>query len=109
MSNLNNVFETLQKRLDSSQDFLNKINLNYNNVIATSNLKLLSDISSNISLLELQLEELYHYMLETNQIEMSAEEQDKLKSYKINNKIQQNMMPYMLLMKLVLENDLNNI
>ena len=109
MTELNNVFETLQERLSNSQDFLNKIKFNYNNVVSTSNLKLLSEISTNINLLELQLEELYHYMLETNQIEMSAEEQNKLKSYKINNKIQQNMMPYMLLMKLVLENDIDNI
>lgn len=103
MSELNNIFETLQERQDNSQDFLNKIKSNYNGTITTSSLKLLSDISSNINLLELQLEELYHYMQENNNIEMSAEEQSKLKNYKINNKIQQHMTPYMLLMKLMLE------
>ena len=105
MTELNNVFETLQEKLDNSYDYLTKIKDNYNNKISISNMKLLSEISSNVNLLELQLEELYHYMLETNEIEMSAEEQSKLKSYKINNKIQEKMMPYMFLMKLVLENN----
>lgn len=109
MTELNNVFKTLLDKLDKSYGFLNKIKDNYNNKISISNMKLLSEISSNINFLELQLEELYHYMLETNEIDMSAEEQNKLKSYKINNKIQEKMMPYMFLMKLVLENNIDNV
>lgn len=108
MTELLNVFENLKEKLDSSQDFLTKIINTYDNKITFSNISLLSDISSNINLLELQLDELYHYILETNNNDMSAEEKNRLNSFKINNKIQEKIMPYMLYMKLVMENNVNN-
>lgn len=109
MSELLNVFENLKEKLDNSNDFLDKITNIYNNKVTNSNLKLLSDISSNINLLELQLDELYHYMLEISENEQTAEEISRLKSFKINNKIQEKIIPFMLYMKLVMENNVDNI
>ena len=104
MSELNSVFITLEEKIQNSQNFLKKIKNNYDNKIEFSNLKLLSEISSNINLLEMQLDELYHFMLETNQSQITAEELNKIKNYKINNKVQEKIMPYMMLLKLLFEN-----
>ena len=109
MSQLINILETLKEKINNSQEFLDKIINNYDEKISFSNLKLLSEISSNINLLELQSEELYYYMMETNNVEQTAEEINKLKSFKINNKIQEKLLPYMLFMKLFMENDVNEI
>lgn len=105
MSELANVLLHLYEKLEETTDKFNNITSIYNNHISRDNLKLLSDISSNINLLEGQVDELYYMMIDNSEIEQSPLDKERIKSIKINNMIQEKITPLIFYMKLVLENE----
>jgi hypothetical protein len=103
-NNLTETLDILKDKLNNCSSFVDNIINNYNETITLSNLKLLSNISSNINMIETELEEFYYIMIDNN-TNLNAEEKQKIKEIKINNKIRDAFLPYMMYMKILLENN----
>ena len=69
-------------------------------------MELLSNISSNINLLKDQFEELYFIYLDKSDRDKTAEEKEQLRNMKINSKIQEIFLPYMIYCRLHFENNI---
>ena len=107
MTDINAIISNLKPLLDEGIDFIIKIeNIKEINTITKHKLELLSDISTNIHLLKDQLEELYCLLLDTSGETKTSQEKEQIKQFKINSKIQQIFLPYMIYTKMLLENDM---
>lgn len=103
------VLNIFKKKTETIYNTLEKlINLNDStNLKQKKSLKLISSISTSISYLHDEIEELYLISIdELNNDEICSDDKNKLKSYKINNKIQEILLPIMLLMKIQMENNI---
>lgn len=107
MANLEFVLENINTKLKSTYEQFDKIPIIYQNKMSKNNLKLLSDISSNINLLQNQVNELYFMMLDENidNNTISSADKTNIKNIKINNLILEKITPLIFYMKLVLENE----
>lgn len=105
MSGLDQLIPNLENTLEEGKYFINKIKyLGTINSLQTRELELLSNISSNIHLIKDQIEELYYLLLDKTNYNHTAADKERIRDFKINNKIQEMFMPYMILSKLILQN-----
>lgn len=98
---LNNLIDSLNKSIKN----ISKIRDISNKEIQLDELKLFSNISSNINNLSDETEELLLFVLDKSDGEKTAEEKSKIRNIKINNKVQKILLPYMIYLKIVLENN----
>ena len=98
---LNNLIDSLNKSIKN----ISKIRDISNKEIQLDELKLFSNISSNINNLSDETEELLLFVLDKSEDEKTAEEKSKIRNIKINNKVQKILLPYMIYLKIVLENN----
>lgn len=104
LENLDTIFEKLKNTNE-------KINKKFNNIlhlklkISADKISNLYDISISLNKTLDELELLYYHLLDNdNSKEKSIEIKNKIKSIKIDEKINKVFLPYMMLMKMSLEN-----
>mgnify|MGYP001442717785 CR=1 FL=1 len=103
---LDTIFESIDNKNNKIKDKLNDIS-KLKLKIDTEHIKKLSDVSDNLNYAFEELKEIYYHMLgNDNSISKTEEELVEIKSYKIDNHIKKVFLPYMLLMKIKLENEL---
>ena len=101
-----NIFKKNTETINNILEKLIKLN-DLTNLKKTKSLKLISSISTNIPYLRDEVEELYLLSIdELDNNDICSNDKNKLKSYKINNKIQEKLLPIMLLMKIQMENNI---
>jgi len=109
MNNLNDlklddIFELLNNKNDNIRDTLNSIN-KLKLKIDTEHIKKLSNVSDNLNNAFEELKEIYYHMLDNDSsISKTDEDNQQIKTYKIDNHIKKTFLPFMLLMKIKLEN-----
>lgn len=105
MTDLSKIFSEFYKKTEQTKDHIKKIQ-NLNNVLnlKKKELDLISEISSNINLLNDQFEELYLIILDKTNNEKTAKEKEKLRNIIINRKLQETFLPYMIFYRIQLEN-----
>nr|QFG74678.1 MAG: hypothetical protein [Megaviridae environmental sample] len=103
---MNSVFNQLKINSDEINDCLNKIEnmKNINNFADSKTLQLISNISTKISYLREEVKELYLILLDNDDNIKTSSEINEINSYKINNRIQEILLPIMLLLKIKMEN-----
>ena len=102
---LDDIFELLNNKNDSISNTLENIS-KLKLKIDTEYIKKLSDVSDNLNNAFLELKEIYYHLLENdNSISKTDEESEEIKTYKIDNHIKKMFLPYMMLMKIKLENE----
>lgn len=101
---LNDIFELLNKKNDcikNTIDDIGKLKLKIN----TEYIQKLSDVFDNLNIVCEDLEEIYYHLLDNdNTISKTEADEKEIKTYKIDNMIKKTFLPYMLLMKMKLEN-----
>ena len=104
--NLNDIFTLLNKKNTKIKNhFDNMIKLE--SKIEPEYITKLAGISTNLNLIEEELKEIYYHLLNNNStISKTDEELNEIKTYKIDNIIKKTFLPYMMLMKMKLENDM---
>ena len=110
MTDINAIISNLKSLLEESIGFMIKINnIKEINSITKNKIELLSNISTNSHLLKDELEELYYLLLDNSSKSINVEDKDKIRQFKINNKIQEMFLPYMIYTKILLENDMTSV
>ena len=103
---LENIFDILSNKnikIKDTLDDINKLRLN----LDTDNIKKLSDVSENLNNAYEDLEEIYYHILDNDNTILKTEDELKdMKIRKIDNIIKKTFLPYMMLMKIKLENEL---
>ena len=103
---LEDVFSLIKNKNHSIENELNKIN-KLNLKIDTEHIKKLSDVSDNLNNAFEELKEIYYHLLDNDSsISKTEDESNEIKSYKIDNMIKKTFLPYMMLMKIKLENSM---
>lgn len=101
---LEDIFSLLNNKnlkIKETLDNISKLKLNMN----TEYIKKLSDVSDNLNNSYEDLKEIYYHILDNdNSISKTDEEMREIRTYKIDNIIQKTFLPYMMLMKIKLEN-----
>ena len=101
----------LTKLIDNLETSINNlkkiINVEYkkNKDLQIDELNLLSNISTNIHRINDETEELLLISLDKSNDCKTADEISKIREMKINNKVQKILMPYMIYLKTILENN----
>ena len=102
---LENIFDILSYKnikIKDTLDDINKLRLN----LDTDNIKKLSDVSENLNNAYEDLKEIYYHILDNdNSISKTEDELKNMKNRKIDNIIKKTFLPYMMLMKIKLENE----
>lgn len=102
---LETIFDSLDSKnikIKNKLYDINKLKLK----IDTEHIKKLSDVSDNLNHAFEELKEIYYHLLENDSsISKTEEESLDIKSYKIDNHIKKVFLPYMMLMKIKLENE----
>ena len=101
---LNDLFIKLQKKNNDINEIFEKIN-NLNIKMDTDHIKKLSAVSENLNVVNDDLNEIYYHLIDNdNTISKTLDDQTKIKDYKIDAVIKKTFLPYMMLMKINLEN-----
>lgn len=101
---LDTIFELINGKNNKIQNKLNDIS-KLKLKIDTDHIKKLSDVSDNLNNAFEELKEIYYHLLENDSsISKSEEERNEIRTYKIDNHIKKTFLPYMMLMKIQLEN-----
>lgn len=102
--NLEDIFLLLKETNKKIDNRYNDI-LNLDLKIDVNHISILSEISSEMNKNLEQLDNIYYHLLgNDNNIEKSNELKGKIKDYEIENKIKKTFLPYMMLMRITLEN-----
>ena len=104
-SDLNNIITTLKMKIETNNIVINKILQLKDKKLNNDQIRMLVDISNNINEVDIRMEELYLSLIDNSIYDKTAEELIKIKNNKIDKKIQEILLPYMLYMKLILENN----
>jgi hypothetical protein len=104
--NLNKLFQNLKNKNEEISLLLNDI-INLDIKINTEQLDILNNISNNINNTFIDLEKIYYQLLDKNDMIDNIDKSEKLKEIMIQNKINKTFIPYMLLMRIMLENNIN--
>ena len=105
MTNVHQIISNLSNCFEEGNTYIHNLkNMSIGNELHTKELELLSNISTNIHLLKDELEELYYLLLDRGSNNKTAAEKERIRHFKINNKIQEMFIPYMMYAKLTLEN-----
>ena len=103
--NLDTIFDSLNNKNNKIKTKLNDIT-KLKLKIDTEHIKKLSDVSDNLNHAFEELKEIYYHLLDNDSsISKTEEELLDIKSYKIDNHIKKVFLPYMMLMKIKLENE----
>ena len=104
-SDLNNIITNLKEKLETNNIVINKILELKDKKLNNDQIKMLVDISTNINEFDVRMEELYLSLIDDPIYDKTADEIIKIKNNKVDKKIQEILLPYMLYMKLILENN----
>lgn len=94
IDNLDNTITNIKKIIDIKDKNLQ-----------IEELKMISNISTNTHRLSDETQEILLLILDQSNNEQTAEEISKIREMKINNKVQKILLPYMVYLKFVLENN----
>lgn len=104
--NLEDVFELVNNKneeIKKTFDDIKRLKIK----IDTNNIKKLSDVSESLNTANDLLKEIYYHLLNNDSsISKTVEEVDELRTFKIDNIIKKTFLPYMMLMKIQLENNM---
>jgi len=110
MTNVHQIISNLSNCFEEGNTYIHNLkNMGIGNELHTKELELLSNISTNIHLLNDELEELYYLLLDRGSNNKTAAEKERIRHFKINNKIQEMFIPYMMYAKLTLENSVQDV
>ena len=105
---LKNIFEQIDFKINKLKKIIDKFN-NLELKIDTDNIKKLSIVSNNLNEAFDNLKDIYYHILENNEnVTKSQEEKEIIKNNNINSIIQKTFLPYMMLMRIKLENEYEN-
>jgi hypothetical protein len=102
--NLNNLINKLKKKNQEIVLLLNDIT-NLNISLNKDQIDLLNNISSNINNTYINLEKIYYQLLDKNDMIDNITKEEKLKEIVIQEKIDKIFTPYIILMRMMLENN----
>ena len=105
MLQLDNVLLNFNTILNENTTKINSIIELPDKKLDLKTLSLFSKISENLQLLNDQIDEFMLLLLEESDIEKTAEEKTKIREIRINNQVQELLMPLMIYTKLILENN----
>jgi hypothetical protein len=101
---LDDIFSLLNNKNSKIKDIFDNIN-KLKIKIDSEHIEKLLNVSDNLNHAFDELEEIYYHMLDNDSsISKTDEESEEIKTYKIDNHIQKIFLPYMMLMKIKLEN-----
>ena len=104
LTNLKDIFKLLQKTNQKINSKLEDI-INLDIIISSNNVEKLSNISSNLNNLLLDLDDIYLHIADNDHsLDKDVELIKRINSSKIDDKIKKIFTPYMFLMKINLEN-----
>jgi hypothetical protein len=101
---LNNLINKLKKKNQEIVLLLNDIT-NLNISLNKDQIDLLNNISSNINNTYINLEKIYYQLLDKNDMIDNITKEEKLKEIVIQEKIDKIFTPYIILMRMMLENN----
>jgi len=107
MLQLDNVLLNFNTILNKNTSKINSIIELPDKNLDLKTLSLFSKISENLQLLDNQIDEFMLLLLDESNIETTSEEKAKIRDIRINNKVQELLMPFMIYTKLILENNNN--
>uniref|UniRef100_A0A6C0J3L9 Uncharacterized protein n=1 Tax=viral metagenome TaxID=1070528 RepID=A0A6C0J3L9_9ZZZZ len=105
MLQLDNVLLNFNTILNENRAKINSIIELPDKKLDLKTLSLFSKISENVQSLNDQIDEFMLLLLEKSDIEKTAEEKTKIREIRINNQVQELLMPLMIYTKLILENN----
>jgi|TARA_Y100000389_G_C17118067_1_gene344065 hypothetical protein len=103
--NIDNILQNLKSLMDDNIIYMDKILSINDKKLQKKEIELLSNISTDINNLNIRINEFYHNILNYSSQEKTTEEKIKIRDDYINNKIQEILLPYMIYMKIVLQNN----
>ena len=103
--NIDNILQNLKSQMDENIIYMDKILSINDKKLQKKEIELLSNISTDINNLNIRINEFYHNILNYSSQDKTAEEKIKIRDDYINNKIQEILLPYMIYMKIVLQNN----
>ena len=103
--NIDNILQNLKSLMDENIIYMDKILSINDKKLQKKEIELLSNISTDINNLNIRINEFYHNILNYSNQEKTTEEKIKIRDDYINNKIQEILLPYMIYMKIVLQNN----
>ena len=102
---LDTIFNSIDNKNNNIKDKLEDIS-KLNLKIDTEHIKKLSVVSDNLNNAFEELKEIYYHLLSNDSsISKTEEESVEIKSYQIDNHIKKVFLPYMMLLKIKLENE----
>ena len=107
MLQLDNVLLNFNTILNKNTSKINSIIELPDKNLDLKTLSLFSKISENLQLLDNQIDEFMLLLLDESNIETTSEQKAKIRDIRINNKVQELLMPFMIYTKLILENNNN--
>lgn len=105
--NIDNLLENLKEKLAENLTIFEKILSIKNKRLQKKEIEIFSNISSDINNMEERIKEFYYRLLDKSEEEKTSDELIAIRDLQINNKIQDILLPYMIYMKIVLENNNN--
>jgi|AACY02.10.fsa_nt_gi hypothetical protein len=103
---LNDIFVLLNKKNNKIKNHFDNI-LKLKPKMEVEYITKLADISNSLNIIDEELKEIYYHLLDNDStISKTEEELNEIKTYKIDNIIKKTFLPYMMLMKMKLENDM---
>lgn len=103
---INNILINLKKVQEANISYIQKIINIQDKSLQIKEFENFSKISSNIHNLNTLLEEMYFTIMDNSENNISAEDKIKIKDIRLNNKVQEIMLPYYIYMKILLENNM---
>lgn len=106
MSNdLNKLFDKLKKKNNEITLILNDI-ISLDIKLNADQIGILNNISNNINNTFIDLEKIYYQLLDKNDMIDNIIKAEKIKEIKIQEKIDKTFLPYIILMRMLLENNI---
>lgn len=103
---LNDIFVLLNKKNNKIKNHFDNI-LKLKPKMEVEYITKLADISNSLNIIDEELKEIYYHLLDNDStISKTDEDNNEIKTYKIDNIIKKTFLPYMMLMKMKLENDI---
>jgi hypothetical protein len=103
------IFKNFDTKVMKINSIINKINNKFNDdnfILNNDKLNLLLKISENLNKLNDQFDDLYDVVIETvDENNLTTEDKEKLRNNRINKKINDIFMPYIIYTKLCLNNN----
>ena len=104
---IDNLLENLNDKLKDTLSLFEKLIKIKQKKLQKKEIELFSKISCDINNLDERVKEFYFLLLDKSNEEKSSEDIISLREMKINNKVQDILLPYMLYIKIILENNYN--